>query len=445
MYYVIFKRGLDAEKSKLVFEKPLTFSSANDMLSIECERYQQTGIDVKFAYKIVDAETEENVFNSKIHINKNILSFFDVIKHNSNVPEKVVKYLEKIEQKEIVESDEHLTHINDSEERSNLEKIKNKKVNLEKALEDQNKISREREIDFQRKMNKLAEEKASLEKIMKTKEKEETEKESLRIEKLKKLEEEANRANEIMKEQRAVEKKNKEEYEKQLKEVEKSAQKAKNELEKVVAEFQEKQIERAKELKTIEEEAKKAEREAQLLKAQMENQHLEFEMNKSELESKITEEVPKENDQPEGENSLENETRETEQSKEKHKRSIVADIASNFKKTNKKPILKKSSNSENDLNEMVEEKVKHILDHVERDFVKEKKAAVRQAKIESEAMKSINKRRLRVPFYRSTGYRLLVILLVGVACFYFFGIDLPGVAKELRHHIKDFQSYVFQK
>ncbi|MFU2203061.1 hypothetical protein [Bacillus subtilis] len=443
MYYVIFKRGQDAEKSKLVFEKPLTFSSANDMLSIESERYQQTGIEAKFAYKIMDAETEENVFNSKLQINKNTLSFFETIKNNSNVPENVVKYLEKIEQKEIVESDEHLTHINDSEARSNLESLKNKKVTLEKALEDQEKISREREIEFQRKMDKLAAEKASLEKIMESKEKEETEKESLRIEKLRKLEEEAKRATESMKEQRAIEKKSKEQYEKQLKEVEKSAHQAKNELEKVVAEYERKQIERAKELKAIEEEAKEAERKAQLLKAEMEKQALEHEVEKSDLETNLNHEATNENDHPEDGNLIDDKPKDVEQNKEKPKRNIVSNIAGTLKKT--KRIIKDSSDKENDLNEMVGEKIKFILDQVERDHIKEKKAAVRQAKIESEAMKNINKSRLHGHFYRKTRYRWIGILLAAAACVYIFNIDLFAVTNELKQYFEEFSSLVLKK
>ncbi|AYK68269.1 hypothetical protein ABS751_10570 [Bacillus subtilis] len=445
MYYVIFKRGQDVEKSKLVFEKPLTFSSANEMLTIECERYQQTGIEAKFAYKIMDAETEENVFNSKLQINKNTLSFFETIKNNSNVPENVVKYIEKIEQKEIVESDEHLTHINDSEARSNLESLKNKKVTLEKALEDQEKISREREIEFQRKMDKLAAEKASLEKIMESKEKEETEKESLRIEKLRRLEEEAKRATESMKEQRAIEKKSKEQYEKQLKEVEKSAHKAKNELEKVVAEYEKKQIERAKELKAIEEEAKEAERKAQLLKAEMEKQDLEHEVEKSDLENKLIHELPSENELPEDGHLLDDEPEGTENDEKNPKLNIVSNFAGTFKKTRKKQTIKDSSNKENDVNELVEKKLKFILDQVARDHNKEKKAAVRQAKIESKAMKHINKSRLHSHFYRKTRYRWIGILLAGAACIYIFDIDLLAVTNELKQYFEEFSSLVLKK
>ncbi|MFA1782416.1 hypothetical protein ACDX77_19265 [Bacillus velezensis] len=452
MFFVIFKRGQDAEKSKLVFEKPLTFSTANDILASESERVGQTGKEAKIPFKIMDAETGENVFNSKIQLNKHTLNFFETIKSNSNVPEKVALYIQKIEKKEIVETDEHLNDINDSEALSNLESLKNEKKRLEEALNNQEKISAERELEFKRNMDKLEAEKASLEKIMSAKKKEENDKNSLRIARLKELEEEAKKSAERMNEQRAVEKKSKEEYEKSLEENEKAVEKAKIELSNVVAEYEKKQIERAKEIQALEEEAKKAEREAQILKAQMEKQKLEHELQKNQLESKINQEAQEEKDITEYKPPLEQKTKKDELIKEKDLQNasnpkhfeVLSKPATNLKR--------QKVNEKQDIDELLKlERVK-LLKELREDREEEKrkqekkeKMAVKKAKSEVKAMEAYKKRRIGSFRSSRSKFGLFVILLLGAACVYFMGIDLPGVAKELRHHIKDFQSYVFQK
>ncbi len=454
MFFVIFKRGHDADKSKLVFEKPLTFSTANDILASESERVGQTGKEAKIPFKIMDAETGENVFNSKIQLNKHALSFFETIKSNSNVPEKVALYIQKIEKKEIVETDEHLNHINDSEALSNLESLKNEKKRLEEALNNQEKISAERELEFKRNMEKLEEEKASLEKIMNAKKKEENEKNSLRIARLKELEEEAKKSAEKMNEHRAVEKKSKQEYEKSLKENEKAVQKAKIELSNVVAEFEKKQIERAKEIQALEEEAKKAERDAQILKAQMEKQKLEHEFQKNQLESKINQEAPTEKDDiTEFESRLGEKTKKEELIKEKD---LQNPVQLDHYGTLSKPITNSKRqvvNQEKDIDELLkQERIRFLKElreereEAKRKQEKEEKIAVKKAKSEVRATKEYKKSSIGSYRRSRSKFGLFVILLLSTAaCVYFFGIDISAVTKELRHYTEDFLSLVFKK
>ncbi|MCY8737579.1 hypothetical protein P8881_19800 [Bacillus haynesii] len=448
MFFVVFKGGQHSEKSKLVFEKPLTFSNANEILATECERHHQTGTDAKFAYKIMDAETGDIVFNSKIQINKQTPSFFEIIKSNSNVPNKVVNYLEKIEKKEIVEIDEHLTSIHDSEARSNLENLKKEKNKVEEALKEQEHKSKEREIEFQRKMDQLAVEKASLEKIMKTKEKEASKQETVRIERLRELEEEAKKATDSMNKQRAIEKKSKEEYEQKLREFEEEANKAKNELKKVAAEYEKKQVERAKELKAIEEERKEAEREAQLLKAQMEKQELEHQAKKNELESKVKKEEPSHSNLPDDEVIIEEETDETEQQKKKAERKlrIGSTIAGTLNKSPKKDQTKKTFKSEEtNLDEKLKKEKINFFKELENDLKKRQAEAAKKANIEKKYREELKKSRLRIPLYRKARYRLVGVLLAAVACIYIFNIDITTVTNDLKQNVEEFLSLVFKK
>jgi hypothetical protein len=268
MFLITFKKGLNAEKSKIEFERPLTFAKANEMLLEAVTRYKQTGQSVKMSYKITELESGESVFNSKILIDRDIPSLFQLIKGNSSAPKTVTEYVAKVESRAVIEEEEvnpFNTHV---EEKARIEQLKSEKNDILQQLKKEEKESQQREIEYQKKMREIQEEKAALEKSMQLKEKEEAVKESQRLEALRLLEEEKRKAMERMEEKQQLDKKKKEEHEQRLKEVEEEALKAELELKSIVTELEKNELERKKELKEVEGKLLEADRKASVLKAE---------------------------------------------------------------------------------------------------------------------------------------------------------------------------------
>ncbi|MGG3662985.1 hypothetical protein [Bacillus gobiensis] len=267
MFLITYKKGLNAEKSKIEFDHPLTFSKANEMLAEAVTRYKQTGQSMKVSYKIIEIETGESIFNSKILIDHDIPSLLQLIKENRNAPKPVIEYVTKVDNREVIEEDDAISFNNHIEEKARLEQLKAEKNDILHQLKEDEKERRQRDIEHQKKMKEIQAEKEALEKSIQLKEKEEEVKESQRIEALRRLEEEKTKAMQLMEEKRSLDKEKKEDHEKRLKEVEDEAKKAEIELASINAELEKKELERKKEIQALEEKKLDADRKVNVLKA----------------------------------------------------------------------------------------------------------------------------------------------------------------------------------
>lgn len=276
MYLIIYKKGVNSEKLRMEFGQALTFVKANDMFQEAIYKYKQTGQSIKIGYKIIEAESGEIIFNSRININKDISSLFSVIIENSNAPSQVVNYITRVENREIVESDSSVIYTGQSEEKNKLEKLKEEKNNILQQLKKEEKNRLQRDLEYQQKMKEIQEEKKSLEKSIKLKEKEEEYKEAQRIEALRKLEEEKAEAIKLMEEKRDRDKRKTEEHEIRLKQVAEEVNKAEIELSSVETEAEKKVLERKKELQDLQNQKAEADMKAGLIQAQSEKEEVQY-------------------------------------------------------------------------------------------------------------------------------------------------------------------------
>lgn len=290
MFLITYKKGLNAEKSKIEFDRSLTFFDANEMLLEAVIKYKQTGQSMKIGYKIIEIESGESVFNSKIVIDRDISSLFQLIKENSNTPKIVIEYITKVENREISETENTISFNNHVEEKARLEQLKAEKSDILQQLKKDEKERQQRDIEFQRKMQEIQDEKKALEKALQLKEKEEAVKESQRIEALRKLEEEKINAMRLMEEKRNLDKKKKEEHEQRLKEVEDEAKTAEIELASIETELEKNELERKKELQELEAKKIEADRKVSVLKA--ENDKEEVQHQQDLIDYKKIDEVP---------------------------------------------------------------------------------------------------------------------------------------------------------
>lgn len=274
MFLITYKKGLNAEKSKIEFDRPLTFTNANEMLIEAVAKYKQSGQSMKISYKIVEVDSGESVFNSKIVIDRDIPSLYQLIQENSAAPKIVTDYVGKIESREVVEVEDEISFNNHVEEKARLEQLKAEKNDILLQLKKDEKERQHRDIEFQRKMKEIQEEKKALEKAVQLKEKEEQIKESQRIEALRLLEEEKINAMKLMEKKRDLDKKKKEEHEQRLKQVEDEAKKAEIELASIKTELEKNDLERKKELQELEEKKLEADRKVSVLKAEGDNEEV---------------------------------------------------------------------------------------------------------------------------------------------------------------------------
>lgn len=288
MFSIIYKKGLNADKSKMEFDHPLTFFKANEMLMDAVSRYKQTGQSMRISYKILDMESGEGIFNSKIVIDSDIESLFQLIKENSNAPRIVIDYVIKVENKEIIE--EEFTSFNDhAEEKAKLEQLKAEKNNILQQLKKDEKERELRDLEFQKKMKEMEEEKKALEKALQLKEKEDAVKESERIESIRLLEEKKYKAMKLMEEKRILDKKKKEEHEMRLSQVESETKKAEIELASFETELEMKALERKKELQELEEKRVELNRQVSVLKAEEDKKGIKHEQRKLTAKKKVQE------------------------------------------------------------------------------------------------------------------------------------------------------------
>lgn len=276
MYLIIYKKKLNAEKGRFEFESPQTFLKANEMLVDSVSRYKQTGLSMKVGYKIVEVQSGESIFNSTISIDRDIPSLYEVIRQNSNTPKSVTEYVRKIENREIIESEEDFSFNNNHvEEKAKLEQLRVEKNSIQQQLKKDEKERQQKELEHQKKMKEIQDEKEALEKSITLKEKEAAVKESQRIEALRILEEETIKAQQRMEEKKEIDRKKKEEHEKRLKQVEEEAKKAEIDLANTEVEFEKQELERKKELQELEERKLESTRKAILLKAEKDKEELE--------------------------------------------------------------------------------------------------------------------------------------------------------------------------
>lgn len=268
MFLITYKNGLNSERSKIEFDLPLTFLKANEMLIEAVTKVKQTGQNMKVSYKIVEIETRESVFNSKILIDGDITSLYQLIKENSNTPKSVIDYVVKVENRDVIEAEDVISFNNHVEEKGRLELLKAEKNDILQQLKKDEKERQQRDIEHQKKMKEIQDEKKAIEKSIQLKEKEEAVKESQRIEGLRLLEEEKRKNMQLMEEKRNLDKKKTEEHEMRLKQVEEEAKKAEIELTSIETELEKNELERKKELQELEEKRLEADRKVCVLKAE---------------------------------------------------------------------------------------------------------------------------------------------------------------------------------
>ncbi|TRZ39295.1 hypothetical protein CEQ21_07965 (plasmid) [Niallia circulans] len=275
MYLIIYKKKLNAEKGRFEFDSPQTFAKANEMLIESVSRYKQTGLSMKVGYKIIEAQSGESIFNSTISIDKDISSLYEIIRQNSNTPKTVTEYAIKVENREIIETENEFSFNNNVEEKAKLEQLRAEKNNIQQQLKKDEKERQQRELEHQKKMKEIQDEKEALEKSIALKEKEDAVKESQRIEAVRLLEEEKIKAHQRMEEKKELDRKKKEDHEKRLKQVEEDAKKAEIDLANTEVEFEKQELERKKELQALEEKKLESTRKANVLKAEKDKDDLE--------------------------------------------------------------------------------------------------------------------------------------------------------------------------
>ncbi|MCK1995444.1 hypothetical protein MPH61_23260 [Peribacillus muralis] len=290
MFLITFKKGLNTDNSKFEFDSPLTFLKANEMLIDAVTRYKQTGQNLKVSYKIIEIETGESIFNSKILIDRDIPSLFLLIKENANAPKLVIDYVTKVEKRTVIEVEDVIPLNSHVEEKVHLELLKAEKNDIFQQMKKEEKERQQREIEHQKKMKQIQDEKRALEKSLQLKEKEEALKEAQRLEGIRLLEEEKSKAMQLMEEKKNLDKKRKEEHEKRLRQVEEEAKKAEIELVSIQTELEKNNLERKQELQKLEEKKLEADRKASFLKAEGDKDEV---VHKQELiDLKETEEAP---------------------------------------------------------------------------------------------------------------------------------------------------------
>jgi len=270
MYLITLRQMSDVDIPKIEYDRPLTFSKANDMLLEAVMKYKQTGQQFKLGYRIINIESGESIFNARFTISKDTDSIFQVIRIAHSVPKEVVEYVSGVESKSVEETEVDVSFNNHVEEKAKLEQLKAEKNNIQQQLKNDEKERIQRDLDYQRKMKAIQDEKEALEKALQQKEKEEAFKEAQRLEALRKLEEEKREYEQRMEEKRNQDKKKKEEHERRLKQVEEEAKASQIELASMEAELEKSVLERKKELQELEEQKAEVERQANLLKAESE-------------------------------------------------------------------------------------------------------------------------------------------------------------------------------
>ncbi|KGX85173.1 coiled-coil domain-containing protein [Pontibacillus litoralis] len=472
MFLIAYKKGPNpnVEKSKIIFDRPLTFTDANDMFNELVQKYKQTGQSIKIGYKIIQLETGESVFNSKLIIDHDILSIFKAITDNKNTPKNVVEYITRVENREIIESDE-ANYVNDHiEEKAHLNSLKEEKNNILQQLKNDEKDRKQRELEFQNEIKAIQEEKKKIEQSLQMKEKEEVVKETERIEDLRLKEEEKNKVTQKMEEKRLLDKKKQEEHQQRLKEVESAVRKAEIELQSIESELEKKNLLRKKELQELEEKKAEAERKMNILKAEGEKEDIQYqgallEMSASQDNSQeMTDTFAQASVMPK--TSLKEKLQELDFEQVKKgsihflKSGAKASV-NGFKKAkemfeeykyrriSQKEEKLKHINKQAELDEKIAKQKMKLMEELKKEHKKEAKRkeqeASKQLRIESRYRAAVKRKGGRYPMYNNGSLKfifgIVTITVIGIGCIYYFdmGSKYP-VLNDLKNTIDQFIS-----
>ncbi|WP_226567779.1 hypothetical protein [Bacillus stratosphericus] len=452
MYFIVFKKGLESDNdNRLTLERPLTFSIANDMFRSETERLLQLGLEIKQAYKILEVETGEIVFNGKVKVTNENQSLLELVTSNSSLPKAVNEYIKKVETSELIETQDDLTYISNSEEKETLLKVKKDKQKIEEDMRKQEEESQKRQHALQLEMDRILAEKEELERARLSREKESEEQAEKRRESLKRLDDDYQIALKGIEDQREYEKENKEKYEAELKEIIAAKAVAEEELKNVIAEYEMKQIEQANELKAIQENTKETKMEIDVVKAKMDKDNLQHEIRLSELQQpQELEAQPMSEPEKVKENvSKDLRSASVDQKEDQGNRldRIIKPLKT-FTKSKKEErgnkeqtiAISDSFHEDNVTNEMKDHLAK-ILEEVGADEKKkaeeQRKAEIRRVKKEKRIKEAIKMSRLRRPFYERIRYLFTGFLLCAAVLFFLInGFEKPfNSAKQIYHDI----------
>ncbi|MGM0817439.1 MAG: hypothetical protein ACQEUO_18380 [Bacillota bacterium] len=452
MYFIVFKKGLEADNgNRLTLERPLTFSSANEMFRNEMERLFQQGLGFKQAYKILEVETGEIVFNGKVKVTNENQSLFDLVTSNSGLPKAIYEYIKKVEANELVETQDDLTYISNSEEKETLLKVKKDKQKIEEAMRKQEEESRKRQQELQLEMDRILAEKEELERSRLSREKESEEQAEKRRESLKRLDSEYQIALKGIEDHREYEKENKEKYEAELKEIIAAKAVAEEELKNVIAEYEMKQIEQANELKAIQENTKETKMEIDVVKAKMAKDNLQHEMRLSELQQpqELETEPKSEPEKVKVNVNKDLPSVAADQKKDQGNRldriiKPIKTLTKNKKEVtrNQEPTIAISDSfHEDNVKDEMKAQLAKIIEEVSADEKKkaeeQRKAEIRRVKKEKRIKEAIKMSRLRRPFYERIRYLFTGFLLCAAVLFFLInGFEKPfNSAKQIYHDI----------
>lgn len=284
MYLIEFK-NLNNQDSVLKFNELLSFSEANDNLMQSVERCKLKGSKLKISYKIIDQESKDVIFNSRIVISGDIESIFYVIKSNKSIDAQIKKHVSDVESGVINETKSII--FEDGEYKTKVDKFKKDKEDALALLREQEQKSSEWELEHQEKVNKLKMEKEQIEQALDSKVKEEEFKVKERLNQIELLEMERKKGEELANQKREEEKRNKLKHEKMLLDLEGKKKEAEAELETLKEQTEKAEIERKKERLILEEEQRKSFRDAEVIQneEELEEVRLKNYTNKPPIES----------------------------------------------------------------------------------------------------------------------------------------------------------------
>jgi len=452
VYFIVFKKGLEADtENRLTLEKPLTFSVANDMFRNETERVLPLGLQFKQAYKILEVETGEIVFNAKVKVKNDNQSLLELIMSNTALPKAVHDYIKKVESNELIETQDDLTYISNSEEKETLLKVKKDKLKIEEAMRKQEEESLKRQQALQLEMDRILAEKEELERARLSREKESEEQAEKRKESLKRLDDEYQIALKGIEDQKEYEKENREKHEDELKKIIAKKAVAEEELKNVIAEYEMKQIEQAKELKAIEENTKETQMEIDVVKAKMDKDNLQHEIRLSELQQPQELEAQSMSEPEKVKENVSKDLPSTavDQNEDQGNRldRIIKPLKT-FTKNKKgergnkeQTIAISDSFHEDNVKDEMKAKIAKIIEEVSADEKKkaeeQRKAEIRRVKKEKRIKEAIKMSRLRRPFYERIRYLFTGFLLCAAVLFFLInGFEKPfNSAKQIYEDI----------
>mgnify|MGYP006926212381 FL=1 len=263
-------KNIDSKEDTFTFGEPLTFTEANDMLLHSINRYKIKGVKSKIGYKIVDSETNEPLFNSRIIINGDIESLFNIINQNKSIHEDIKNYVRDVENGIIQESNSSKLSEISNKQKEKIENLREKKGQLVEELRNQGQQASERELEHQEQLSRLQSEIEQIEQMVQLKNSEEEKMNEERIQQIKALQEQRKQIEQQAIQKREEEKQKRERHEKILAELEAEIQETEAELISLDEEVQMAELERKQRRAVLEEQKRNLERNKELTMSQNE-------------------------------------------------------------------------------------------------------------------------------------------------------------------------------